>query len=128
MSFLGFWFKSEHEVNDPLIDYVTSIKSNGVVVVVATNQEKYRTEYMLREMGFDGLFDAIYSSAHIGQKKPSLGFYEHILLDQEVLARDAIFWEDDQENIDGAVKCGIESYLYIGLDDFETKMTQFLST
>ena len=55
--FLAYWFKSEHAINDALMTAVGRLRAAGVRVVLATNQEKYRTDYMLQHMGFADAFD-----------------------------------------------------------------------
>jgi HAD superfamily hydrolase (TIGR01509 family) len=80
---------------------------------LATNQEKYRLEYMRKEMGFEKIFDKIYSSNIIGFKKPEIQFYKYILNDLNKSPNDIIFYDDSQANIESAELIGITSYLYI---------------
>src|SRR5262245_13195253 len=53
---LNYWFKAEHKLNEPLVDYIEQLKQRSVKVYLATNNEKYRVEYMLKEMGFSDIF------------------------------------------------------------------------
>lgn len=78
---LDYWFNEEYELNKDLIDYVGSLRKSGLHVVMATNQEKYRTEYMLEHRGFANAFDKIYSSAHLGLKKPAVEFFARVMSD-----------------------------------------------
>ncbi len=48
------------------------------VCCVATNQEKYRAQYMLDKMGFGDSFDKIYVSAYLGVQKPDVTFFEKV--------------------------------------------------
>lgn len=111
-SFLEFWFKSEHSLNEELMSYVDDLKMLGIKVVLATNQEKYRTAYMLEHMGFDGKFDQIYSSAHLGLKKPSHEFYKKILSDMQLQPEETIFWDVEEKNIQGAKEVGIHAEIF----------------
>lgn len=122
-SFLEFWFKSEHSLNEDLMSIVDQLRIVGIKVVLATNQERYRTEYMLKYMGFDGKFDAIYSSAHVGYKKPDDKFYKYILSEQSISPEEAIFWDDDERNIQGARASGIRSELYQDIEHFKNVMS-----
>lgn len=116
--FLELWFRTESSINEELVRYVQQLRQSGLRVVLATNQEQYRTQYMLRYMGFETMFDRVYSSAYLGLKKPSLEFYARIV-EKEGVSKDlALFWDDDQENIEGAAKYGIKAHLYEGYDSF----------
>ncbi len=121
---LDYWFKAEHSINEDLMNYVQDLRASGVRVVLATNQEKYRTQYMLEHMGFDGMFDAIYSSAHLGLKKPDVKFFAQIVEGLDADKADVLFWDDDQRNIEGALSYGIQAEFYHDYDSFLRIMTQ----
>jgi putative hydrolase of the HAD superfamily len=123
--FLEYWFKAEHSLDEKLVEHVQQLRASGVQVVLATNQEKYRTQYMLEHMGFEGAFDKIYSSAHLGLKKPAVAFFAKVVEDMGVNKDEVVFWDDDQGNIDGAIEYGIHAEFYTDfasyLDTMKTK-------
>lgn len=53
---LEYWFKTEDVRNEELIDVIGDISTKGVPCYIATDQEKYRAEYMKNVM-FKGSFD-----------------------------------------------------------------------
>jgi putative hydrolase of the HAD superfamily len=120
--FLNYWFSEEYELNKELIDYIGKLRKSGKYVVVATNQEKHRTQYMLDHMGLANVFDKIYSSAHLGLKKPAVEFFAHVVSDMKADKDEALFWDDDQRNIDGAKEYGIHAELYTDFDSFTKTM------
>src|SRR5581483_7257701 len=61
--FLHYWFISEHVIDEPLVNRVQQLRQKGIRCYLATNQEQYRTAYILHEMGFADAFDGIFSSA-----------------------------------------------------------------
>jgi putative hydrolase of the HAD superfamily len=122
---LDYWFKTEHSLDAELMGYAQNLRKQGIAVVLATNQEKYRTQYMLEHMGFDGMFDKIYSSAHLGLKKPAVEFFAKVVDDMGVAKEEVLFWDDDQRNIDGALEYGINAEFYTSYDDFIEKMKQY---
>ena len=75
---LDYWFKCEHNVNKKLIKDIQKLRAKGIKCYLATNQEKYRTDYITKKMGFGNFLDGIFSSAHIGHTKPNKKFFEHI--------------------------------------------------
>lgn len=73
---------------------------------------------MLKHMGFEGAFDKIYSSAHLGLKKPAAEFFAKVVDDLDVDKKDVLFWDDDQRNIDGALEYGIHAEFYTTYESF----------
>lgn len=110
--FLDYWFKAEHNLNFELIENIKEFRKNKIKCVLATNQEKYRLEYMKKEMNFETIFDKIYSSNFIGFKKPDLEFYKYILNDLNANPSNITFYDDRQENIESAKLLGINAILY----------------
>lgn len=123
-AFLEYWFKAEHSINEELMKYVQKLRLSGMRVVLATNQEKYRTQYMLDHMGFSGMFDKIYSSAHLGLKKPAIEFFAHVVEDMDAKKGEVLFWDDDQRNIEGASEYGIQAEFYTDYAAFQGIMSQ----
>jgi putative hydrolase of the HAD superfamily len=110
--FLLYWFKAEHHLNSELIDTIHELRENNIKCILATNQEKYRLEYMKKEMGFEKIFDKIYSSSFIGCKKPDVQYYNYILDDLNESPDNIIFYDDSPKNIENATSIGIKAYLY----------------
>lgn len=124
---LDYWFKVEHSINEDLMKYIQRLRKQRMVCIIATNQEKYRTEYIWRKMGFSNSFDKIYSSAHLGYTKASIEFYKKVLRDFISIDKDEVlFWDDDIRNIEEAKKFGIKAELYTNDEDFKKKMKKYL--
>jgi putative hydrolase of the HAD superfamily len=110
--FLQIWFDSEREVDARLLAAITSARANGIRCYLATNQERYRVEYIREQMNFGTLVDGIYSSAHLGIKKPEAAFFQAITEDLGILADQIMFWDDSQANVDAARAHGWQAELY----------------
>ena len=114
--FLKFWFNAENKVNIQIIKLIRKLKESGVKCYLATNQEKYRIRYMRKEMGFDKIFDGVFSSAEIGYRKPDANFYKFILnelkLRENFSPEEILFFDDTEKHVLEAKKLGIESYVY----------------
>jgi putative hydrolase of the HAD superfamily len=125
--FLNYWFKSENYIDQKMIATVGTLKKKGIKCYLATNQEKYRTNFMKEEMGFSSIFDGIFSSSEIGFKKPYPEFYQHVLKHLDgVVADEVIFWDDDEENVEGAKQVGIKACVYKDFSDFQRVMQEYL--
>lgn len=123
---LEYWLKAEHNIDEPLVEYVQFLQDKGVKCYIATNQEKYRTQYIMKEMGFGDIFDGIFSSSAIGAKKPEESFYMHIINQLELKPEELLLVDDDKENIDGAKELGMHAQLYTDFSFFKKNMEQYL--
>ncbi|MGM0482856.1 MAG: HAD-IA family hydrolase, partial [Patescibacteria group bacterium] len=89
---------------------------------LATNQEKYRTQYMKDKMGFAELFDHVFSSVDIGHKKPEKEFYESVLNEIEDKYRihyyEVAFFDDSEDNVRAAKELNMNAYVYNDFDNF----------
>lgn len=125
--FLDYWHTKEHVIDQPLIDYIQELREKGFLCCLATNQNRYRFAYMLKEMGFGEAFDRVYASDFLGHRKPDREFYAKILEDLEGIEKEEVlFWDDRLENVEAARQFGIQSELYTSFDEFENKMLKLV--
>lgn len=120
--FLEYWFKAEHNIDQRVVEVIEKLKKSGVKCYLATNQEKYRTEYLRNQMGFDKIFDRIFSSAEIGYKKPQPEFFDKIIAEIGLNRGDVQFWDDTEKNVQGAKDFGLDARHYKGFEEFETEV------
>jgi putative hydrolase of the HAD superfamily len=113
------WFRAEHIIDEELVSEIKKLREAGFVCLLATNQEKYRAQYLAEEM-FSGVFDHVYSSAELGVKKPAPEFYQKILGSPsvDVKPEEVMYFDDDAENINTAKSIGINAILYEEIDGF----------
>lgn len=117
---LEYWFKAEHKIDQELIDYIETLKERGIRSFVATNQEKYRAQYMLEKMGFGDVFEKVYASAHLGHKKPTVDFFARLHDElKDFQKSEVLFWDDNEENVAGAREFGIHGEVYKGMEEFK---------
>lgn len=127
-AFLTLWFNVEHRLNQPLLDYIQLLRQRGIFCYVATNQEKYRSDYMKEYMEFGPLFDGVFASNEIGVCKPDAAFYTYILEYLHLLPEEVLFWDDTERNVEGAKALGIQAKLYTTYEDFLAYMNEKLAT
>ena len=114
---LAFWFRSEYSVCPRIIDCVRTLRRRGHGCVLGTNQEKYRTAYLSREMGLDGEFDRIFASCELGAAKPEEAFFRGIEGHLAWRPSDFYLIDDNEKNVVGARSAGWEAIHYKGADD-----------
>lgn len=125
--FMKYWFTTGHEVDEELVEYIKDLRKKGIKCYLATNQEKYRIAYMLKNMGFDKIFDKVYTSTHLGHRKPDLKFFSKMMSDLNFEKNEVIFWDDTVENVEAAREFGIKAEIYKDFKDFRNKMGIYFS-
>ena len=117
---LLYWFSGEKELDDRFVKAIKALRARGVRCYLGTNNEKYRTEYLVSELRLNNLLDGIFSSCTVGAQKSSADFWEsmHATLDNPDKT-EVILWDDDEENIHAAKAFGYTAHLYKHFSDFE---------
>jgi putative hydrolase of the HAD superfamily len=126
--FLTYWFRNEHNINEPLMQEVQRLRRRGLPCYIATDQEKYRTAYLLEHMGFADAFDGIFSSAHVGYIKHDTRFFQSVLQTlQDIHAHEILFWDDTPSKVETARSAGLQAEVYHDFADFTEKMEHLIS-
>ena len=121
--FLDEWFQFEDKVDTRLIKIIKKLQKSGIKCILGTNQEKYRTRYLLDKMAFGKVFDKIFSSADIGYRKPQQEFYQFIYDDLKktlinLKKSEVLFCDDREKNVKAACDFGFEGWHYKIFKDF----------
>src|SRR5260370_10843706 len=126
--FLNEWFATEQSIDETLVDAIQWLRQRGIRCYLATNQEKYRTAYLLDQMGFERRFDGIFSSVYVGYMKHDTAFFEHVLRElKNVKARESLFWDDQPGNVATATVMDLLAVLYSDFADFEKTISCYSS-
>lgn len=126
--FLTNWFKVEHHFNEELLSYIQKLRSKGIKCYVATNQEKYRSQYMKDYMKLKPLFDGFFASNEIGVCKPNIAFFQYIIDQLHIDKSQALFWDDTKGHVEAAAEFGLSAELYTTFEDCKTKTEHYLLT
>lgn len=119
---MNYWFDAENHIDKRIVEAVEKIKKSGIKCYLATNQERYRTQYLRNEMGFSKIFDEVFSSAEVGYKKPQPEFFEYILKEIGLNKDEIQFWDDTEKNIQGAKEFGFDAQLYQNFEGFAANL------
>ncbi len=110
-------------IDKMLARYVTGLHEQNYKTACMSNGTHEWTRRMITEHGLADLFDEIVVSGDLGIAKPNPGIYIHTLGKLGVSPHEAVFVDDRQVNVDGALDVGIQSLLFTGtqqfIDDFE---------
>jgi putative hydrolase of the HAD superfamily len=115
---LEYWFKTEDVRNEELLAVIREMKSKGVPCYLATEQERYRGEYMKNIM-FKDLFDGYFITSELGVPKTDPRFFEVIIDELKrhhfgLEPKGIIFFDDSQSKVDTASSVGIDGRLFTG--------------
>jgi putative hydrolase of the HAD superfamily len=110
--FIAYWFSKDANVDANLLNFIDAERNNFSKICLATNQEKYRAEYLWQEMGLSKHFDEFFYSGDLGCSKPEEDFYQLVTNNLEVQPEDIYFWDDSHKNVDGASKFGWNSFFF----------------
>lgn len=119
---LDFWFSGEAEINEQIVKVIRDLKQKGINCYLATNNERYRTEYMVQKLEFEKIFAKIFSSAYIGLKKPQVEFYDYILNEIGFKKDEVMFWDDQAEELEDVKKQGYMIEKYTDFTSFRNKL------
>jgi putative hydrolase of the HAD superfamily len=124
---LRFWFEAENKIDYKMVKKVKELRRKGIKCFTASKQEKYRADYIEKEMGFGEIFDGSFYSANLGYKKPDPRFFEIILAKLKINLEEVLFFDDEQINVDEANNLGIKSFLYTDFKKFNQNLNSNLN-
>ena len=121
---INYWFKNDSAVNIDFLNLLTEITNkNSGAPYLATNQEKYRTNYVYHELGLNKYFNDIFCSGEVGFKKDEDGYWEYIKKKFGKYDISQLFLVDDTpKNIEKAKQHGIDGYLYTTFEKAEEEL------
>lgn len=120
--FMAEWFKAEHCPNEELLAEVQQLKAQGWSIYLATNQEKYRTRYLLEEMQLNQLVDGEFASCSVGHRKPNAEYFAEVTRRLAVNPAQIHFWDDQMGNVEAAKDVGWQAYPFVDVAGFKQVM------
>ena len=101
-----YWFERDSCLNRELLQELITIRSAGIPIYLATNQEHMRAQHLMQTLGLAEYVDGIHYSAHLGAKKPSRDFSDRVASTMTVPACELLLVDDTLDNIRSAVTAG----------------------
>jgi len=121
---MGYWFTKGTLIDEEMVKYIESVRDSGSRCFMATDQEKYRGEYLKNLLGNNKPFERIFYSAEIGTLKNDPLYFDYIYRtineNSENITKDQfLFIDDDEKNIEAAKTFGFETYFFQNFDDLK---------
>jgi len=121
---LAYWFLNEVTYDQRVLNVIHQLKSQGIKVYGATNQERHRASYLIERTDLRNYIDEFFISAHLGVKKPDINFYQIILETLRTEPSAVAYWDDDEGNVENAKKLGIRGYLFTDFLAFQAQVSK----
>jgi putative hydrolase of the HAD superfamily len=104
--FVAYWFERDSRLNLPLLEELSSLRSAGTHVYLATNQEHLRAAWLMEKLGLAEHVDGIFYSAALGVKKPDPEFFTRVQAATGLGAKEILLIDDTHQNIEAAQTAG----------------------
>jgi putative hydrolase of the HAD superfamily len=104
--FVSYWFEKDSRIDTSLLQEVSLLRSTGIRVYLATNQEHLRAAYLMEKLGLAEQVDGIFYSARLGVKKPDIEFFTKVQAAVGLVSEEILLLDDSLQNIEAALKAG----------------------
>ncbi|MEA3429876.1 MAG: HAD-IA family hydrolase [Nanoarchaeota archaeon] len=125
-SLLNYWF-NDGALDNEMVVFIKELKVAGVVSVLATNNEKYRFEYLNEKFKLNELFDHVVVSYKLGYRKPEKLFYENVLKLIGFNSDEVIICDDRKEHVKEILSMGLKSIFFENLGQFREELNEIIS-
>lgn len=116
--FLDYWFSSCTEIDPDVLEIVKNLRKKGFKCYLTTDQEKYRGEYIKKNLGLENNLDGFFYSYELGYSKMEVEFFETILKKLNFESSEVMFCDDDKKNVEIAKNLGISAFTVGGAEYF----------
>ena len=105
-TFVSYWFEHDSRLVAPLLQQLSLLRSAGMRVYLATNQEHLRAAYLMETLGLGGHVDGIFYSARLGAKKPDMEFFAKVQAAIGLRREELLLIDDSSRNTEAALRAG----------------------
>lgn len=114
-------------IRPDVIDIMHKLREQGHRVVILSNTNRLHTTFWPDEYPeVKAAADHIYLSQEMGMRKPEARIYQAVLQAEGFTASDAVFFDDNADNIEGASQCGMTSILVTGKETIPNYFAKLL--
>jgi len=102
----GEAFMAELSVNEPMLEYVGSLRKRGYRLALCTNNVREWEPLWRPKLPVDELFEVVVDSSYVGARKPERAIYEITLQRLAVAGEQALLVDDLEDNCIAARELG----------------------
>lgn len=112
-------------VNLEMYALLEELRERQVVIALLSNIDS-RLAKLVREFGLYKPFEPCLLSCEIGVEKPAPQAYERLLAELQLPPAEVIFIDDLPENVEGALKMGIDAILFQSIEQLRQELDKRL--
>ena len=101
------------EPDADVFSLITQLRGQGLLCALATNQQRFRAEYMRGTLGYDARFDRSFYSCELGCVKPEPRYFETIVSSLALPAEQLLFIDDLEPNVTAARGVGLQAAQFV---------------
>lgn len=119
------WYESYRRtgrINRKVMGYVRKLSGNYKTAYLS-NVDLSRYSYTLRLMKpYAKLFDGEFASCYLHMRKPNRDIFEHVVAKLGVRPGEAVFIDNQEDNVAGARRAGLKAVLFRDSDDLGKRL------
>ncbi|KAI9763568.1 MAG: hypothetical protein M1840_000430 [Geoglossum simile] len=103
------------QCNEELVSAIRKLKAesdNTLQVYAMSNVSRPDYEVLRTKSADWSIFDRVFTSGAVGERKPNLGFYQHVLNATQAAPQSTIFVDDQSDNVLSARSVGLHGIIY----------------
>jgi len=100
---------TEIEPATDVLNLVRLLRSSGISVSLATNQQAHRANFMTNSLGYRACFDHLLYSCELGFTKPSVEYFSSALAKIAIEPSEVLFIDDHEANVAAARSCRLHA-------------------
>jgi len=112
--FIRIWLESEHVLDEQVLRTVDGLRRGDTPCFIASNQERLRARYLVRDMGLGDRFDGVFFSCDLGLKKPDTEYFVEVARRSGFAPKTLILIDDTPACVEAARAAGWTAYHYTG--------------
>ena len=105
-AFVSYWFEKDSRVATAFLPELARVRSQGIRVYLATNQEHLRAAYLMDTLRLAEHVDGIFYSARLGVKKPDAEFFARVQAAVALSGEEMLLVDDSSQNVEAAIEAG----------------------
>jgi HAD superfamily hydrolase (TIGR01509 family) len=124
--FLEFWFKNDLQPIQKNLQIAKDLKKLGYKIIVATDQEKNRLDYLKKHLLDPKIFDEIIVSYDLGFSKKSTEFWTELKLRLNLEPTQTLVIDDGIKQLEKAKEVGFQTILFVlETSNLESELRKF---
>ncbi len=110
--------------NDDSLRWVEQLRQAGFPLALLSNMPLEIKDYLLRYCDWLQVFQSLVFSCDVRAVKPDAAIYAKCLEEIALPPHQVLFFDDRQENVDGAAKIGMHAFLFDSVDRASARAAQ----